>query len=259
MTTVARTLAGQTAVVTGAGTGLGRGIAHRLAAAGAAVAVLDRNGSTAETTAAELRELGVDARPYVVDVADRAAVDEAMLRVRSELGRLDVLVNNAGISRIGPHTHETTDEDWLDSIAVMQTGVFFCMRAAGRIMIEQGTGSIVNVSSIRGVSPMAGRITYAPAKAAVIMMTKIAASEWTRLGVRVNAVAPGFCRTEMHDAQVASGAFEEQHYLDTIPAGRFGTPDEVGALVAFLCSPDAAYITGSCFVIDGGLTTMPSG
>jgi NAD(P)-dependent dehydrogenase (short-subunit alcohol dehydrogenase family) len=91
------------------------------------------------------------------------------------------------------------------------------------------------------------------------MMTRIAAAEWARRGVRVNAVAPGFCRTEMHDAQVASGAFEEQHYLDTIPAGRFGTPEEVGGLVVFLCSGEAAYITGSCFVIDGGLLTVPGG
>jgi NAD(P)-dependent dehydrogenase (short-subunit alcohol dehydrogenase family) len=246
-------------VVTGAGTGLGRGIARSLAAEGAAVAVLDINPSSAEEVAAELRELGVASRSYVADVAQREAVDSTMLQVVADLGKIDVLVNNAGISRIGPHTHETTDEDWLDSMAVMQTGVFYCMRAAARIMIEQESGNIVNVSSIRGLSPAPGRITYSPAKAAVIMMTKIAASEWARHGIRVNAVAPGFCRTEMHDAQVASGAFEEQHYLDTIPVGRFGTPQEVGTLVAYLASDDAAYVTGSCFVIDGGLTTVPSG
>jgi NAD(P)-dependent dehydrogenase (short-subunit alcohol dehydrogenase family) len=259
MTTVAPALSGRAAVVTGAGTGLGRGIARRLAESGAAVAVLDVNPDTAEATASDLRQLGVAALPYVTNVANREVVDSTIVRVLADFGKIDVLVNNAGISRIGKHTHETTDDDWLDSIAVMQTGVFYCMRAAGRIMIEQGSGSIVNVSSIRGLSPAAGRITYSPPKAAVIMMTKIAASEWARYGVRVNAVAPGFCRTEMHDAQVASGVFEEQHYLDTIPAGRFGTPDEVGALVAYLCSDDAAYITGSCFVIDGGLTTVPGG
>jgi NAD(P)-dependent dehydrogenase (short-subunit alcohol dehydrogenase family) len=246
-------------VVTGGGTGLGRGIARSLAAEAAAVAVLDVNPSSAEATASELRQLGVASRSYVADVARRADVDTTMLRVVADLGRLDVLVNNAGISRIGPHTHETTDDDWLDSIAVMQTGVFYCMRAAARIMIRQQSGGIINVSSIRGLSPAAGRITYSPAKAAVIMMTKIAASEWARHGIRVNAVAPGFCRTEMHDAQVASGAFDEQHYLDTIPAGRFGTPEEVGKLVAYLASDDAAYVTGSCFVIDGGLTTVPGG
>jgi 3-oxoacyl-[acyl-carrier protein] reductase len=259
MTTVASRLSGRVAVVTGAGTGLGRGIARSLAADGAAVAVLDISASSAEAVTAELRELGVASRSYVADVAKREDVDSTMGRVVDDLGRLDILVNNAGISRIGPHTHETSDEDWLDSMAVMQTGVFYCMRAAARIMIEQASGNIINVSSIRGLSPAPGRITYSPAKAAVIMMTKIAASEWARHGIRVNAVAPGFCRTEMHDAQVASGAFEEQHYLDTIPVGRFGTPAEVGSLVAYLASDDAAYVTGSCFVIDGGLITVPSG
>jgi NAD(P)-dependent dehydrogenase (short-subunit alcohol dehydrogenase family) len=259
MATVPGFLSGRISAVTGAGTGLGRGIAQALACAGAVVAVLDVNGATAEKTAGELRQSGGESSSYVVDVAHAGEVDATMQRVVNDYGRIDVLVNNAGISRIGPHTHETTDEDWLDSIAVMQSGVFYGMRAAGRIMIEHDGGNIVNVASIRGTSPMAGRITYAPAKAAVIMMTKIAASEWGRYGIRVNAVAPGFCRTEMHEAQVASGAFEEQHYLDTIPAGRFGTPKEVGKLVAYLCSEDAAYVTGSCFVIDGGLTTVPSG
>jgi len=102
-------------------------------------------------------------------------------------------------------------------------------------------------------------MTYSPAKAAVIMMTKIAAGEWAPHGVRVNAVAPGFCRTPMHDEQVARGAFAEDHYLRTIPVGRFGTPDEVGALVVYLSSDDASYVTGACFVIDGGLTTIAGG
>ena len=162
MTTVASRLSGRVAVVTGAGTGLGRGIARSLAAGGAAVAVLDLNASSAETVAGELRELGVASRSYEADVAKRDEVDSTMLQVVADLGRLDILVNNAGISRIGPHTHETTDEDWLDSMAVMQTGVFYCMRAAARIMIGQASGNIVNVSSIRGLSPAPGRITYSP-------------------------------------------------------------------------------------------------
>ena len=153
-------LAGRVAIVTGAGTGLGRGIAEELARAGADVAVLEVNAESAEAAAAELSELGVRARAYPTDVTDGAQVDAAFAAVAEDLGRLDVVVNNAGISRVGPHTQDVTDEDWHDSIAVMQTGVFYCMRAAGRIMIPQGSGSVVNISSIRGFSPNPGRMSY---------------------------------------------------------------------------------------------------
>jgi NAD(P)-dependent dehydrogenase (short-subunit alcohol dehydrogenase family) len=176
-----------------------------------------------------------------------------------DFGRLDTVVNNAGISRVGPHTHEVTDEDWLDSIAVMQTGVFFGMRAAGRIMMEQGGGSIVNISSIRGFSPNPGRMTYCAPKAAVIMMTHIAAGEWAEHGIRVNAVAPGVLRTPMWDADVARGAIDEQFYLDIVPAKRLGTPADVGKLVVYLASDASSYMNGSCLTIDGALTSIPAG
>lgn len=257
--TIPKTLAGRVAVVTGAGSGLGRGIAARLGSAGADLAILEIDPASGAEAAAEIAELGVRTRSYEVDVADSNQVNATVERLVTDFGAVDILVNNAGISRIGPHTQDVTDEEWLDCLGVMQSGVFYCMRAAGRVMIAQGRGAIVNISSIRGFSPIPGRMTYAPAKAAVIMMTKIAAGEWAQHGVRVNAVAPGFCRTQMHDDQVASGAFAEEHYLRTIPAGRFGTPEEVGAMVAYLASDDASYVTGACFVIDGGLTTIPGG
>ena len=153
-----------------------------------------------------------------------------------------------------------TDVEWLDSIAVMQTGVFFGIRAAGRIMIEQGTGgSIINISSIRGFSPNPGRMTYCAPKAAVIMMTQIAASEWAQYGIRVNAIAPGVLRTPMWDADVARGAIDEQAYLDVVPAGRLGTPAEVGELAVYLASDKASYVNGSCITIDGALTSIPAG
>src|SRR5438876_836262 len=163
------------AIVTGAGAGLGRGIAEELAAAGADVAVLEIDTDSAHAAAEELAQTGVQARAYPADVADRQEVDDTFEAVVRDFGRLDIVVNNAGISRVGPHTQEVTDEDWHDSIAVMQTGVFYCMRAAGRIMLTQKSGSVVNISSIRGFSPNAGRMTYCAPKAAVIMMTKVAA------------------------------------------------------------------------------------
>jgi NAD(P)-dependent dehydrogenase (short-subunit alcohol dehydrogenase family) len=247
------------AIVTGAGTGLGRGIAQALADAGAHIAVLEIDAGSAETAAGELSAGGVEGRAYPTDVANREQVDAAFDAVVRDFGRLDIVVNNAGISRVGPHTQDVTDEDWHDSIAVMQTGVFYCMRAAGRIMVPQGSGSVINISSIRGFSPNVGRMTYCAPKAAVIMMTHVAAGEWAPHGVRVNAIAPGVLRTPMWDADVARGALDEQFYVDVVPMHRLGQPAEVGKLVVFLCSDDAAYITGAVHTIDGALTSIPAG
>jgi len=252
-------LRGRVAIVTGGGTGLGRGIAEELARAGASIAVLEVDVESGETAARELAALGVDARAYPTDVSNREHVDAAFEGTVRDLGRLDIVVNNAGISRVGPHTQDVTDEDWHDSIAVMQTGVFYCMRAAGRILVPQRSGSVVNISSIRGFSPNPGRMTYSTPKAAVIMMTKIAAGEWAPHGVRVNAIAPGVLRTPMWDADVARGALDEQFYLDIVPMHRLGSTAEVGKLAVYLCSDDAAYVTGSVFTIDGALTSIPAG
>ena len=252
-------LRGKVAIVTGSGTGLGRGIALELARAGASIAVLEIDGESGEVAAGELAELGVAARAYPTDVSSREQVDAAFEATVRDFGRLDIVVNNAGISRVGPHTQDVTDEDWHDSIAVMQTGVFYCMRAAGRILVPQGSGSVVNISSIRGFSPNTGRMTYCAPKAAVIMMTKVAAGEWAPHGVRINAIAPGVLRTPMWDTDVARGAIDEQFYLDVVPMHRLGMPTEVGKLAVYLCSDDAAYVTGAVLTIDGALTSIPAG
>jgi NAD(P)-dependent dehydrogenase (short-subunit alcohol dehydrogenase family) len=168
-------------------------------------------------------------------------------------------VNNAGVSRVGPHTQDTTDDDWHVSVNVMQTGVFYCMRAAARYFLEQQSGSIVNIASIRGFSPNPGRIAYCATKAAVLMMTRVAAAEWAPFGVRVNAVAPGPVRTPMWDADVERGVLDEQAYLRNIPARRLATPHEIGRQVVYLCSDDASYVNGACLTIDGALTSIPIG
>ena len=252
-------LDGKVALVTGAGTGLGRGIAQAMAEAGADIAVAEINAASSEAAASELEAVGVRAKAYETDVSKSDQVDRTFAAAVADLGRLDIVVNNAGISRIGPHTQEVTDEDWLASIAVMQSGVFYCMRAAGRIMIPQGSGSVINISSIRGYSPNPGRMTYCAPKAAVIMMTKIAAGEWAGHGVRCNAIAPGVLRTPMWNSDVAAGKIDESFYLDMVPAKRLGMPSEVGALAVYLGSDDASYVNGSTIPIDGALTSIPAG
>jgi len=136
-------------------------------------------------------QVPTDARAYTVDVADRASVEDGVAATLRELGRLDILVNNAGVSHVGPHTQDVTDDEWFQSINVMQTGVFFCTRAVSQTLLGQRSGSVVNISSIRGFSPNPGRLAYCAPKAAVLMMTQVTAAEWAGHGVRVNAISPG--------------------------------------------------------------------
>lgn len=246
-------------IVTGGGGGIGDATCTAFAEEGARVAVLDLDGELADAAAERLRATGADAHAYRLDVASSEQVDGVFERVVRELGGCDVLVNSAGISRVGDPTHDLSDEIWNQTIAVMQTGTFLCTRAAGRVMIEQRSGSVIHVSSIRGFSPNPGRLAYCAAKAAVLMMTKVTAGEWARYGVRVNAVAPGVEATPMWKRDVALGLFDEQAYVDLIPAGRLGDPAEVARLCTFLASDEAAYITGACVAIDGGLTSIPAG
>jgi len=246
---------GRVVIVTGGGGGIGSAICEEFARDGARVAVWDLDRAAAEAVASPLD----GARAYEVDITDSAAVDAATGAVVRDLGGLHVLINNAGISRVGDHTQDLSDEIWHQSIGVMQTGVFFCSRAAGRHMIEQRDGAVVNISSIRGFSPNPGRLAYCAAKAAVILMTRVMAGEWAPFGVRVNAVAPGVQATGMWDRDVALGLFDEQEFLDLIPAHRLGDPHEVGRLCSYLASDEAGYVTGACVTIDGGLTSIPAG
>jgi NAD(P)-dependent dehydrogenase (short-subunit alcohol dehydrogenase family) len=184
-------LEGRVALVTGSGAGLGQAIALELARAGASIAVVDIHEGAARETADLIAKEGAVCRTYVADVADREAVDSTWDQVASDLGHLDIVVNNAGVSFVGPHIVDTTDEAWHKSIDVMQHGVFYGMRAAARHMLPQRSGSVVTTSSIRGFSSNPGRIAYCAAKAAVLMMTRVAAAEWAPFGVRANAIAPG--------------------------------------------------------------------
>jgi NAD(P)-dependent dehydrogenase (short-subunit alcohol dehydrogenase family) len=250
---------GRVVIVTGGGGGIVAATCEAFAREGAKVAVLDLDERLAEAAAERLRAQGAEARAYRVDVISSGEVDSVFADVQRELGGIDVLVNSAGVSHVGDHTHALSDEIWNLTIAVMQTGYFFCTRAAGRVMLEQRSGSVIHISSIRGFSPNPGRLAYCASKAAVLMMAKVTAGEWAPYGVRVNAVAPGVEATPMWKRDVELGLFDEQAYIDLIPAGRLGDPDDVARLCSFLASDEASYITGACVTIDGGLTSIPAG
>jgi len=235
-------LDGRTAVVTGAAQGLGEAIARALHGCGAVVVVADVNGAGAERVATAL---GERARAAEVDVRDRGE----LARVLDEAGRVDILVNNA--ARTVPRSFwEIEQKEWDDVLAVNLRGVFFGCQLAGARMRDQGWGRIVNLASIAGQQPGAMGAHYAASKAGIVIVTKVVAAELAPYGVTCNAVAPAAVRTPAFDV-LPDDRLEAVR--ERIPVGRFGEPDEIGALVAFLCSDEAAYITGATLDVNGGL------
>ena len=240
-------LDGRTAAVTGAGSGLGRAIALAFARAGAEVTLLDLNGSAASETAEAIREAGGRARSMVLDVSDAAAVDAAF----AELGGLDVLVNSAGIAIRKPAV-ELPLADWDKVMAVNVTGSFLCARAAARLMLPKHRGSIVNLSSIMGFSGgIYPNASYQTSKGAIVNMTRALALEWARDGIRVNAVAPTWTRTEFTRTLLARPEVLAEIEAAT-PMGRVAEQEEIVGAVLFLASPAAYMVTGHVLAVDGG-------
>jgi 3-oxoacyl-[acyl-carrier protein] reductase len=240
-------LDGKVALVTGGSRGIGAAISRELARGGARVAVNFRSGREAAEAIAE----EVDGVPLGANVGDPAEAQELIDRVEAELGDLDILVNNAGVTR-DTLIARMSDEDWDDVVDTNLRGAFNTCRAVSRKMLRRRSGAIVNLSSVVGVHGNPGQANYAASKAGIIGLTKALARELGVRGVRVNAIAPGYITTELTDVLT-----EEQRgvILGNTPLGRLGSPEDVAAAVRFLCSDEAAFITGDVLLVDGGLGT----
>ena len=246
------TLDDHVALVTGASRGIGRDLCRALAAAGATVAAAARDEATLDELCDELTDAGATAVPVVLDVTDVAAVRAAVDGVVERFGRLDVLVNNAGIGWNAPAL-EVTEDHWDDLMAVNLRGLFFCCQAAGRVMVEQGAGRIVNMSSQAGLVGIPDHAAYSASKGGVNLLTKVLALEWASSGVTVNAVAPTFIRTPGTAERLDQPEFLED-VLSRIPVGHVGTTSDVAGAVIYLASPAAGLVTGHVLVVDGGWT-----
>jgi 3-oxoacyl-[acyl-carrier protein] reductase len=242
-------LENQIAVVTGAGRGIGRAIALKFATEGADVACVSRTAENAEKVAGEVRSLGRKAWAHAVDVADAAAVAAAADRIIAECGRVDIVVNNAGVTRDGL-LMRMSDADWDAVVDTNLKGAFLVTRAFSRVMIKQRSGRIINISSIIGLIGNAGQCNYAASKAGLIGFTQSAARETASRNITVNALAPGFIETDMTSALNEA---TRAKLLERIPLGRLGQAEDVANAALFLASPAAAYITGQVLTVDGGM------
>lgn len=240
---------GKIALVTGAARGIGQAIALKLAAEGADLALCDLNADWLEETAGKVKERGRRVECYSVDVGNGDAVNETVKTVEKDFGQIDVLVNNAGITKDGL-LMRMSDADWDAVLNVNLKGVFLFTKAAMRGMMKKRTGSIVNIASIIGMIGNAGQANYAASKGGVIAFSKTVAREVASRNVRCNAVAPGFIRTAMTDE--LSDDMQEK-MLENIPLKKFGTPEEVADVVAFLAGDASGYITGQVISTCGGM------
>lgn len=241
------------ALITGAAQGIGRRIAETFAARGYVLALNDVR-APAEALAS-LRAAGCDAIEIVGDVTDEKRIEAGVAQVLARWGRLDVLVNNAGVSCIRP-AEDTSAEQFRRVLEINLVGAFIAARAAGSAMLAQGNGSIVNIASIAGVIGIADRVAYNASKHGLIGLTRTLAAEWGGHGVRCNAVCPGWVKTEMDVADQAGGSYSDADITERVPMGRFAAPADIANAVVFLADPEASgFVNGQALAVDGGWTT----
>ena len=243
---------GKVSVVTGGNRGIGKAIAVGLAEAGSSIVIAARDEAKSEDTLAELKKLGVPAIAVKTDVANRDDLEAMVETVASELGPIDVLVNNAGI---GFHANALTlsDDEWQRLFSINLDAVWKASQVVGNQMVKRGSGSIINIGSISGliINRPQWHSPYGISKAAVHHLTKSLAAEWAQSGVRVNAIAPGYVKTE-----IASTEYEDyaHYWRDEVPMQRYATPEEIAPIALLLASEASSFVTGSVFVVDGGYT-----
>jgi len=248
---VDRPFADEVAVVTGAGRGMGLAFARALCAHGAKVVIAEIDPETGDAAARALSAEGHEAEFHQVDVASVASIEALTAAVMARHGRIDMLVNNAGVAAAGP-TEDVTEEEWDRVYGIMLKGVFFCSQIIGRVMIAQGGGRILNICSMAGIGGWAKRALYTPAKAGSIALTQVLGVEWAPYGIRVVGINPGQVETPLNDYVFERGLADRETFANRAPMRRFATPDEIAEAVVFLLSREASHITAEVVTIDGG-------
>jgi NAD(P)-dependent dehydrogenase (short-subunit alcohol dehydrogenase family) len=245
-------LSGRVALVTGSGRGIGRAVAERLALYGAHVVVSDINDEGSKQTEAIIKQAGGSAETMHFDVTDQAQIDKVLAAVVAKHGHIDILINNAGICLNAPAL-ETSKEIWDRQMRINLDAVFYCSKAFGAQMVKQGTGAIVNLSSMAAIIDVhpQDHVGYSVSKAGVAHLSKVLGSEWADTGVRVNAIAPGFVATDM---PLGAGIEMLEIWKKDIPMNRFLQPYEIANVIAFLASDASSSITGQLIIADGGVT-----
>ncbi len=248
-------ISGKTAIVTGAALGIGQAITLAFAEAGAQVVAVDRDGAGAEATAQRARAAGGKVLAIEADVADRASVEAMTKKAKDALGRLDILINAAGITKRFPAT-DFPEEEWDRIIAVNLKGTFLCCQAIGREMVAQNEGRIVNLASIGGMVGYADTIAYMSSKGGVVQMTRGLAAEWGKHKVTVNAIAPGVVLTPMQEKLRGENPEKFNFFISRMAIGEPSTPEHIAAAALYLSSPAAALVTGHILAVDGGYLAM---